>query len=738
MFKTTKKPLENMMFLHTDNCSIPLVLASALLITPLAHAVAAANTANTSDTIVVSADTTESVTAPLQGIVAKESASGTKTNTPLVKTPQAISVVTRDQMDAQAVSSVADAFNYSSGVVTNYRGSSNRNDEVISRGFRYTAKFLDGLSYGLSGQGAALGKIDPWLLERVELVHGPASVLYGQVNPGGMINMTSKRPTAEEIHKIEFSTGNQHLGEAAFDFGGALSDDKTLLYRLNGIASTRHEFVKDSKQQRVAIAPAITWLPNADTSFTLLTSYQDDPKAGFRNFLPAYGTVLGNSTGTVPYDLNVSDPNYNQSKREQTSIGYIFDHSFNDVFSFQQNVRYSQLNEKYKYLVYTTGGSETSTILSRRQQREETEVGEFGADNQLKAKFDTGEVKHTAVGGLDYKWQNRDYKYWRLGGSQYDFDWANPVYGGSAIVDDSALNLITSTKKKLTQVGVYLQDQLEWNRWNLLLSGRHDWSEVRTLDRTTDSTTQQNDHKFTGRTGLLYAFDNGISPYISYSTSFEPNLDNGAPGSDPFKPTTGEQKEAGVKFQPKGSNTLLTVSLFDITQKNITSYNSVLGYNEQIGKVKSKGVETEVHTQLTPEISLMAAYTYTDAVTKESNTANQIDKSPSSIPRHTASAWGSYRFLDGALKGVTVGSGVRYIGTSYGDNAESFKVPSYALYDAMVRYDLAEASSHLKGAAVQLNVNNLADKHYVASCSGTTSCFYGSGRSIVATVSYSW
>ncbi|UUE08759.1 TonB-dependent siderophore receptor [Dickeya zeae] len=736
MRSTRKKQLTKLKSWQKNKNAMPVMLASTLLVA--AHA-QAAETTTSADTMVVSATAAESVTAPLKGIVAKESASGTKTSTPLIKTPQSVTVVTRDQMDAQAVSSVSDALNYSSGVVSNYRGSSNRNDEVIARGFRYAPKFLDGLSYGLSGQGAALGKIDPWLLERVELVHGPASVLYGQVNPGGLISMTSKRPTAEDIHKVEFSAGNQHLGEAAFDFGGALNDDKTLLYRLNGIASTRDEFVKDYKEKRVAIAPAITWLPNSDTSFTLLTSYQNDPKAGYRNFLPKIGTVTEASAGYIPRDLDVSDPNYNRSKREQIGIGYILDHSFNDNVSFQQNFRYSQLRERYKYLVYTWSNPEISdTSLSRRQVREELNADEIGLDNQIKVKLETGDVQHTVLSGVDYKWQDRDYNYWRNSGSGYNFDWANPSYGGSYLVSDSQLSLNQSYKKKLDQVGVYLQDQMEWNQWNLLLSGRHDWSQIRTQDHTTSTSTQQDDSKFTGRTGLLYAFDNGISPYVSYSTSFEPNLDSGAPGTPAFKPTTGEQSEVGIKFQPKGSNTLLTLSLFDITQKNITSYNSVTQYNEQIGKVKSKGAEAEVHTQLTPEISLMAAYTYTDAVTKDSYTASQVNKTPSAIPRHSASTWGSYSFQNGPLRGVTLGTGVRYVGSSYGDNAESFKVPAYTLYDAMARYELGSLSSQLKGTTVQLNVNNLTDKRYVASCGGDTACFYGSGRTVVATVSYSW
>nr|WP_241764030.1 TonB-dependent siderophore receptor [Winslowiella toletana] len=700
------------------------------MMAPFAHATAAGE-----ETLTVTAAARESVTSPLKGSVAKESASGTKTATPLRKTPQAISVITRQQMDDQAAPSVSDALSYTSGVMTNYRGNSNRNDEVISRGFRYAPKFLDGLSYGLSGQGGAAGQVDPWLLERVEMVHGPASVLYGQVNPGGLINMTSKRPTAESMHKVKFSSGNQHLAEAAFDFGGALNDDYSLFYRLNGIASTKHEFVKNEKQQRMAIAPALTWLPNEDTSITLLTSYTNEPEAGYRNFLPYAGTVVPVNGNTIPYDFNVSDTSYHEAKREQTSVGYIFEHNLNDGVSFTQNFRYSNMSESYKYLVYTSDVAGSPGVIGRRPQHDKIESEELGIDNQLKALFDTGEVTHTVLGGLDYKWSDVDNQMWLVRGDEYNLNWSNP---SRISVDESSMSLSTDTRKKLDQVGVYLQDQLEWHNWNLLLSGRNDWAEVRTLDRTSDTHSQQNDNKFTGRAGLLYAFANGVSPYISYSTSFEPNLNSGAPGSNPFKPTTGEQTEVGVKYQPPGSETMITVSAFDITQKNITQYNSTLGYNEQIGKVQSKGVETEIHSQLTPEINLMAAYTYTDAVTKESSIAGQVGNTPSTIPRHAASAWGSYRFRDGVLNGLTLGSGVRYTGVAWGDSVGGVTVPHYTLYDAMAKYELGEALSALKGTTLQFNVNNLTDEHYVSSCSNDSACFYGSGRTMVASVSYSW
>nr|WP_249411935.1 TonB-dependent siderophore receptor [Erwinia rhapontici] len=716
------------MAVHSGNTTLRLLLASSLLAAPLAQSA-------TDNTLTVTAESQESVTGRNSGIVAKESASGTKTPTPLRKTPQSISVVTREQMDDQAAASVSDALSYTSGVVTNYRGNSNRNDEIISRGFRYAPKLLDGLHFGLSSSSGGAGQVDPWLLERVEMVHGPAGVLYGQVSPGGLVIMTSKRPTAEAVREVQLSTGNHHLGEAAFDFGGKLNDDNTLFYRLNGIASTRHEEVKNNKQERVAIAPAITWLPNADTSFTLLTSYQNDPKAGSRNFLPMVGTLKEASTGYIPYDLNINDPNYYGNKREQASIGYEFDHSFNETLSFTQNLRYTHRDEDYKYMVYTTSSTLNDHTIERRPQHETVMTNEFGVDNHLKGLFDTGDVGHTVLGGLDYRWSRVASTLSRHTSTKYQLDWANP---GRVNVNEDDFTPSINTVKQLHQVGVYLQDQMEWNNWNLVLSGRNDWSQIRTINRLNGTDVKNNDSAFTGRAGLLYAFDNGLSPYISYSTSFEPNLSNGAPGTDPFKPTTGEQTEVGVKYQPPGSNTVMTVSVFDITQKNITSANTVTGYNEQIGKVDSNGVEMEVHAQPLPEVKLMAAYTYTDAVTKETYTTAQLGRTPASIPRHAASAWGSYSFLNGALSGLTVGTGVRYTGDAPADSTGTNEVPHFTLYDAMAKYELGEAVSSLKGTTVQLNVQNLTDKHYVASCSNSEACFYGSGRNVVASVNYRW
>lgn len=686
------------------------------------------------ETLVVTASSSEDPTAPVKGIVATKTLSATKTAAGLVKTPQSVSVITRDQMAALDVTSVSQALRYSAGVFTEYRGSSNRNDEVFVRGFSYVPKYLDGLSYGATASSQT-GTMDPWLLERVELVRGPASVLFGQVNPGGLISMTSKRPTSQPVHEIQFRTGNDNLAEGAFDLGGPLSDDGHLLYRLNGIARSQNSQVEDYKETRVAIAPALTWYPNDATRFTLLTSYQKDPDAGYRNFLPRYGTVNNVDGSYIPRDFNVSDPSYNQSWREQTLIGYEFEHQLNDMLTLRQNARYGTIKQKYRYLVYSSSEA-NSSVLSRRAQHEERQTDEFGIDNQLEAQFATGQLAHTVLSGLDYK-TSKDKQYLgRAGGSQYDLDWRAPVYGVK--VDESTFRTASDEQQNLDQVGLYLQDQLSLENWELLLSGRYDWAEVRTTDFTDSSRSQKNDSKFTWRTGLLYAFDFGLSPYISYSTSFEPNLQtNRAPGVAPFDPSEGKQLEVGVKYQPTPT-ALMTLTMYNLTQSNVATWNSAAGWYENSGKVRSKGVEAEAHATFFDNLNLIASYTWTDAETVNTTVAGTEGKTPARIPTHMASAFTSYTLPNGVLKSLTAGVGVRYIGTSYGDAKNTFKVPAVDLYDAMVSYELGELSSSLKGAKAQFNINNIADTKYVASCAGDSACFYGVGRTVTMTVNYAW
>ncbi|EOV7493949.1 TonB-dependent siderophore receptor [Proteus mirabilis] len=711
-------------------------LLLALPFSLLSLQIHAAMTQNSPDKIIVTASPSQDPQGPISGLVATKTLSTNKILSDIDKTPQSISVITRDQMDAQDVSSVSQALRYTPGVFTEYRGSSNRNDEIFIRGYSYAPRFLDGLSYGM-GASSSTGAIDPWLLERVELIRGPSSVLYGQLNPGGLVAMTSKRPTSTTINHIQARVGNDKLTETAFDFAGSLSDDNRILYRLNGLAKTQHTQIKDYKEERFALAPAITFLPNEQTRLTLLSFIQQEPEAGYRNFLPAYGTVKKTPEGTIPFDFNVNNADYHQSWRQQYGVGYEFEHEFNDRLKLIQNARYSHIKQKYKYLVFGSLRKDNPYILERRAQQEKRETDTFGIDTRLQADFDTEKLAHTAIIGIDYQWSKNKDNLLQAMGPEYDLDWRNPNYHYP--IDISLQKPVTNQLQKHDQLGIYLQDQIQWKNWILLGGLRQDWAQVRTYDHIKNSKDQQDDQKLTGRVGLLYAFDNGISPYISYSTSFEPNLQTRrAPGSAPFEPSEGRQLEAGIKYLTPNEQTLATLSIYQLQQRNVTNYNAEKAYFEPVGEIRSRGIEAQINSQLTENISFISSYAYTDTEVRKTITAGTQGKELPRVPKHMASFWGQYDETSGLFNGAKAGFGVRYIGVSQGDTKNTISVPAVTLYDAMVGYSLGELSSSLKGAEVQLNMNNIANKHYVASCAGETACFYGIGRTMTATINYRW
>ncbi|MDG9925062.1 MULTISPECIES: TonB-dependent siderophore receptor [unclassified Pseudomonas] len=669
----------------------------------------------------------QSATGPVDGYLAERSASGTKTDTPLIKTPQSVSVVTRDQMDDQAVTSVAQALRYSGGTFADYRGSSHRVDEVYVRGFGYAPTYLDGLTVG----GESYTQVDPWFLERVELIHGPASVLYGQANPGGLLAMTSKRPSTEAKNRVQFGVGSDSLRRGAFDLNGQLDEQGTLLYRLNGLLSKGQAEVDHIDEERQALAPSLTWQPNEDTSLTLLAYYQNDPDAGYRNFWPTDGVANSGPHGRISRHLNVGDPDFYQSEREQSSIGYLFEHRFNELLTFRQNLRYLKENERFKQLVFMSMVDDRT--MRRVPADSRAELEQAVVDNQLQFDFATGPLSHTLLTGVDYKRSHRDATDARDYNGTYLLDAYDPQYGA----DVGPLSPSSDSTQRADQIGFYLQDQIEYGNWNLLLGGRQDRARSRTDDNLSGTRESQRDEEFTGRAGLLYAFDSGFSPYISYSTSFEPVLSTPEPGEPAFEPTTGEQTEIGLKYQPPGSEAMFSVALFDLTQQNVVTYDGGW-YPTQTGEIQSKGIELEARGNLTDNLELVGAYTHLEPEVTKTTRPGVEGKEPPRTPAHLASLWATYQFDGSLLPGVSAGAGVRYVGSSFGDQDNSYKVDSVVLLDAMLGYDLGRLAADLDGASVQLNASNLTDKVYAASCAAVDTCFYGASRTVTASVNYAW
>ncbi len=675
----------------------------------------------------------EKANGPVNGYVAKQTGTATKTDTPIAKVPQSISIVTKDQIEDQQALSVAEALRYTPGVFTEYRGSSNLKDEMFVRGFYYVPRYLDGLY--LAGD-LSYAKLDPYLLERVELLSGPSSVLYGQGNPGGIVNMVSKKPLDAPYHEVQLTFGSDKQIGLSFDFSDKLNSE--IAYRLVGSGFDRDLQENFTEQRSFAIAPSLTWTPNTDTTLTLLGGYQNEPKMGFRNFLDAVGTLSPiPGYGYVSRDFFVSDPNFEKAEREQYWAGYEFSHDLSEDLTFRQNLRFHHVDHLHHTLIY---GSRTGTSISRNASGGTEAWDTFTVDNQVQAKFETGLASHTLLAGVDYLHRSRDYQWgfaYGWAGDVDPIDLANPVYGHSPIT----LGIEDDERLTAKQTGIYVQDQIDIGRFTFTTGGRFDWASTDIKDHIGTDDHSYDDHAFTWRAGAVYTFDNGIAPYVSYSTSFDPSIYSPPAGGSAFDPTTAEQYEVGVKYASKGTNTLLTAAYYDLTQENVvmTDYSGGWpGVNRQVGEIHNKGVELSARTDVTESVSLIAAYAYIDSEIVETVVAAEEGKMPARIPKHMASLWGTYAFRDATFKGLTLGGGVRYIGESWGNNGNTFEVPDVTLFDAMAKYDFVAVNPAWDGVELQVNIKNIADEKYVASCANAYACFYGEGRLVTGTLSYRW
>ncbi|WP_422368579.1 TonB-dependent siderophore receptor [Pelagibius sp.] len=686
---------------------------------------------------VVVEGTRESPYGPVDGYVANRSATGTKTNTPIIETPQSISVVTRDQMDARAVQNVGEAVQYNAGVRSNLQAESSglAGSNITVRGFGGDGtagtsgnEYVDGLR--VRGTDFAAAGFEPYLFERVEILKGPSSVLYGQTTPAGVINHVSKRPTEESFYEIQGEVGSFNRFEGAFDFGGAVDDERQFLFRLTGLALDTESQTDFTGRDRKVIAPAFTWRPTEDTTLTLLTTYQDDDfEGGFVNRVPAFGTIFPNPNGEIADDFFQGDPNFNSWDRELFSIGYQFEHHFDETWTLRQNARYLH-NDLELQAIFGTLQADLRTLNRSSFSADETS-DDVTIDTHVEARFETDPISHTVLLGLDYQTLNRHTD--RRLGTVATIDLFNPVYN----LDIPALTPFQRTETDEEQIGVYVQDQIRFDNWIMTLGGRYDWSSIENENQIANTSSKQSDRAFSGRAGVGYVFDIGLAPYISYSESFQPQPGVDAQGSA-FDPTTGTQFEAGIKFQPNDYNALATLAAFQLTQQNVlTSDPDNPGDSIQTGEIRSRGVEIEATASFDNGISLLAAYTYQDLEITEDNDGN-AGNTPAGAADHWASIWGDYTIQEGDLAGLGAGVGVRYVGSSAGNVENTFEAPGYTLVDAAIRYDLGGIAPALTGSQFALSATNIFDKRYVASCARIDRCFQGVGRSVLATLRFRW
>lgn len=674
----------------------------------------------------------ESAWGPVDGYVATRTAAGTKTDTPIVEIPRSMSVLTRDQMEGRAVQNLDEAVRYMPGIISSSYGGDTRSDWLRVRGFEPT-QFLDGLP--LPKGSYANPKAETWDLERITLLRGPASSVYGQTPPGGLLDMVSRRPQAEESHEIQAQVGSYDRKQISFDSTGKIDDQGQFLYRVDGVIRDSGTVTDHVDDKRYNIAPSLTWNIDPDTHLTFLSQFTRDDTGKAGQFLPISGTKYRSPVGYISHHENLGEPDADYYDRTYYALGWAFDHRLNDVWQFRQNVRYTKSDLAFHttYATYLNAADSVAAdgTLGRIYDKVDEDISQIAMDNNFQGDFTTGDIAHTVLLGLDH--QRTDTSYHWVEGNAPSINVANPVYGQP--YPGTGVFTLYNYNQKTNQTGLYAQDQMALDKWRLTLGGREDWVHTGTeFHNAGDATNTQRDKKFSTNAGLSYVFDNGITPYISYTESFQPSMGAAANATQTFKPTEGRQYEAGVKYQPPGTKTLLTAAVYDLRQKNV----SVTENNEtrQVGQIKVRGLELEATSDVTDNLKLVASYTLTNT---EILTGDDKGNRMALIPRNQAALWSDYTWHNGLFDGFGVGAGVRYVGDTYGNtaNTDLGHVGSYTLYDAAVHYDLSKINNVFKGASVAVNVNNLFNKDYVSTCDGTW-CYYGDERNVMASVNYKW
>lgn len=685
--------------------------------------------------------------------VPEGSETATKTNIPLIQTPQSISVITRDQIDLLNFIDAQQAVRYTAGVFGENYGPDPRYDFITVRGFT-PKQYIDGLAVPATTTISAVG-VDLYAFQSLDILKGPSSVLYGAAPPGGILNEVSRRASSTFGGEVELKGGTNSFFEGATTVTGPVAP--FLDVRMTALYRDSKGDIDYQHNKRLLLAPTATLKLGSNTRLTGLFYYQHDRNLGGNGgFLPLYGTLLASPTGlTIDRSTNLDDPR-TLFRRNQWGAGYDFEHRFSSSAAFHSNTKWSHYKEETPIGLYSGGGFTNITdptlpsyyrTLQQYNFTYAEAVSSFTSDNRFDAKLMTGPLTHKLLVGLDYRNVRNLAAYnFGFGGT---IDAFNPVY------DPTFAQQIgfpfRYNQQRLKQTGVYAQDQISTGNLFVTLGGRYDWVRVQSAAAFTPITTApvytpQKQHKFTYRVGANYVTDAGIAPYLSYSTSFEPVLGTDSITGSPYKPTSVKQWEGGVKYDARGLPTnvklFATAALFDIKEKNfvVAQIGPTPAFGTQAGEVEVNGVEFELVARLNQQLSVNAAYSYNHSkVVSNPNAPGDVGFPLPTTPKHKASIFADYTVKRGMLAGFGLGAGVRYNSASAGSLPSGTfpAVPAIfgptvvtgkaTLFDAIIHYDTPRFR-------IAVNASNIFDKDYVARCTGLYGCVYGAGRQVIATL----
>ncbi len=681
---------------------------SLLLLTLATPALAEDETQSTTqvDTIVVTAT--------------RPASTGTKSDTPVVEVPQSLSIVGRELMDAQDVQTVSQAIAYQAGVFNGSTAANGRYDRISLRGFDVTNTGV--LQDGLRATTAqTYTKTEPYGLEQIVVLRGPASVIYGQNAPGGLVNMISKRPTQTPFYEIQVQGGSFDRKQGQFDFGGPLGGD--LSFRLTGLARDADTQIDEIPDDKLFIAPALAWRPSGQTTLTLLTSYTYEKYGPPAFGIPLQGSLLPNPNGKIARNFYTDEPGVD-NHRDQYAAALLLDQGLGGSWKLSSAIRYTD-TDFLTNTVSARGAPLNGRLLSRAFYRFRIDGGVVATDNHIQGDWKLAGLAMKTMAGVDYRHTREDY--YLNGGPAAALDVFAPVYGQPY---GPATTPMASTLQSSDQFGLYGEQQIRIEHLILSASGRHDWSDTTTRNRLNDTSTDQDDQATTYRVGAVYRGPWGLSPYVSYATSFNPILGTNFYG-EAYRPSKGKQIEGGLRLEPPGWRTYLTLSGYKLTQTNVQTTDPDNSLNQiQTGEVRSQGFEAEIASSPIEGLNITGSLTLADMKVTKTTIKTQLGRRPTGQPERIAALWADYTVPSGPLAGFGLGAGIRYVGDTYADAPNTIRVPDYTLFDAMVRYDFGRWR-------LSVNATNLFDKQYYVSCS-TTGCGVGTDRTIIAALRYRW
>lgn len=653
------------------------------------------------------------------GVVPFSSAIATKTDTPIERIPQAVSIITAESLAQRRPRSLEQAISYAPGVVPSPWGQDDRFTQFLIRGFDIGTYGLyrDGLPQKVAGfSGFAM---DPWSLEGIDVLKGPNAVLYGETDPGGIVNATTKRPTFEPLRRGFVTAGPFDTWQGGLDVGGPIGEAGTLAWRLTSLYRDGETGLSDSFDDRRFIAPALTWRPDERTELTVLTNWQKDKTTPALS-LPVAGEDYPAASGALPDWMWHTNPDESYYRADIASAGYLVSHEASPALTVRQQARVARQKTDYREF-YFNGMSSPSEM--NYADFSVTETARTAAiDTQAQIDVDVAGRPNTLLLGVDYSRLEADSVY------GYDDGYAISVTDPDASFPRPRPATYLDGVETVEQYGLYAHNQISLSDRVFASFGlRQTWVENRFEDRLGSDDTSQNDRKLVWDVGATYDLSPGLTPYASYATGFVVNTGSTFEG-ELYRPTEAEQVEVGLRWRPDAWNALFSAALYQIDKTNVlTTDPDHNNFWVQTGEVRHRGLELEANVELGNGVSAVAGYSYIDARITSSNDGDEGNR-PALVPEHEGSLWANYAFRSDRLDGLSAGAGVRYVGASYGDSTNTRETPAYTVYDAALRY----RRGGVEGA---INVTNLFDTRYYAICRPGGGCGLGDGREVQLTVS---